>query len=52
VTGDSIKRFAEYSNQELAGLLHELERGHDDRLLHLIEAIRGELERRRRLDVA
>jgi hypothetical protein len=49
VTDESIERFAEYSNEELAGLLAELERAHDERLLGLIAAIRVELERRRRL---
>jgi hypothetical protein len=49
VTDESIERFAEYSSEELAGLLAELERAHDERLLGLIAAIRVELERRRRL---
>ena len=47
VTGDSIERFADYSNEELAGLLVEVERTGDERLIGLIAAIRAELERRR-----
>jgi hypothetical protein len=49
VRDESIERFADYSNEELAGLLAELERARDDRLLGLIAAIRVELERRRRM---
>lgn len=44
----SIERFAAYSNEELAGLLSQLERGNDDRLHSLLDQIRRELERRRR----
>jgi hypothetical protein len=49
VADASIERFAGYSNEELARLLAQLERGHDDRLLNLLVQIREELERRRRL---
>jgi hypothetical protein len=42
----SIERFAEYSDDELARLLADLERGRDDRLSNLLTAIRVELERR------
>jgi hypothetical protein len=42
----SIERFAEYSEDELARLLAELERGRDDRLSDLLAAIRVELDRR------
>ena len=43
---ESIKRFAEYSSDELARLLSELERGQDDRLRHLLAELRAELARR------
>jgi hypothetical protein len=46
VSDTSIERFADYSDEELAGLLSELERAHDARLVRLIAAIKGELERR------
>jgi hypothetical protein len=49
VTEDRITRFADYSNEELSGLLAELERGDDNRLLGLIAEIKAELERRRGL---
>jgi hypothetical protein len=42
----SIKRFAEYSDDELARLLAALERGRDERLSNLLAEIRAELERR------
>jgi hypothetical protein len=47
VTDERITRFADYSDEELARLLAELERGDDDRLVRLISEIRAELERRR-----
>jgi hypothetical protein len=50
VTGDSIKRFADYSSEELARLLSDLERGNDDRLLRLLAELRAELGRRQRAD--
>jgi hypothetical protein len=46
VDGESIERFADYSTEELARMLFELERGEDDRLQRLIEQIRAELARR------
>lgn len=49
MTEDRITRFADYSNEELSGLLTELERGDDKRLLGLIAEIKAELERRRGL---
>jgi hypothetical protein len=48
VADASIERFAVYSNEELAGLLSQLERGHDARLSDLLAQIRAELERRGR----
>jgi hypothetical protein len=47
MTEDRIKRFADYSDEELAGLLRELERGDDDRLARLISELRAEIGRRR-----
>ena len=44
--GESIERFADYSTEELARMLFELERGEDDRLQRLLEQIRAELARR------
>jgi hypothetical protein len=43
---ESIERFADYSDEELARLLAELERGDDERLRRLIAEIRAELARR------
>ena len=43
----SIERFADYSDDELARLLADLGRGHDDRLSNLLAEIRAELARRR-----
>jgi hypothetical protein len=50
VSKKSIKRFAEYSSDELGRLLSELERGGDDRLQHLLAEIRAELARRNQLE--
>ena len=47
---ESIKRFAEYSNDDLARLLAELERGNDERLQHLLAELRAELARRTQRD--
>ena len=46
VSNASIERFADYSDDELARLLAELERGGDVRLARLLVELRSELERR------
>ena len=42
-----VKRFADYSNADLAQLVIELEKADDDRLLGVLAEVRVELERRR-----
>jgi hypothetical protein len=46
VDDESIERFADYSTEELARMLFELERGEDDRLQRVVEQLRAELARR------
>ena len=43
---ESIERFADYSTEELARMLFELERGEDPGLHRLMEQLRAELARR------
>jgi hypothetical protein len=45
MTDNPVKRFADYSNADLAQLVIELEKG-DDRLLGVLCEIRTELARR------
>jgi hypothetical protein len=46
VDHESIERFADYSTEQLAHMLFDLERSDDDRLEQLIVEIRAELARR------
>jgi hypothetical protein len=46
VDDESIERFADYSTEELARMLFELEGGEDDRVQRVVEQLRAELARR------
>jgi hypothetical protein len=47
MSDNPLKRFAGYSNADLAQLVQELARADDERLVRVLAEVRNEIERRR-----